>query len=36
LGNGGEKPLPFNNDDNPMYAAELFIAREGISKANIE
>jgi len=36
LGGGGEKSLPFNNGDNPMAAAETFIAREGISKSNIE
>ena len=36
LNGGDEKVLPFNNGDNPLYAAEKFIAREQISKANIE
>jgi len=28
LNGGDEKILPFNNGDNPLYAAENFIARE--------
>ena len=28
LGGGGEKPLPFNNDGNPLMAAEMFVCRE--------
>ena len=36
LGDGVERPIPFNNHDNPLMAAELFVARESISRANIE
>ncbi len=36
LGDGVMRKLPFDNGDNPAVAADKFVIREGLSKANVE
>lgn len=36
LGDGVMRKLPYNNGANALDAAEKFICREGLSKANVD
>lgn len=36
LGDGYHRKLPFNNGSNTLESAEKFIAREGLSRVNVE